>query len=131
VRTLFWLYLVVFVALSCFGVGDSFAAHHTSVALSIEVAGSVLSLIGMLLFWFDDRASKLRTPWRIVFIFLVAEFAVTNGMDYPKLLRDSKGHEWILVVSGIVLTAVMLPSFWMNARFAFGRQQSSQINGAV
>jgi hypothetical protein len=117
-RVLFWLYLVTFATLSVFGVLDSVSDGHSALLVLAEVAGSIVSIIGMLLYWWGRELPRLRAAWKFVLPLLILEFLVTNGSDLPMMMRDPERA--VVVVTLVLLLAFVAPSFWMNARFAFG-----------
>jgi len=115
---LFWLYFTTFCALTVFGAQDSVIDGHSALWILAEVIGSLLAASGMFLYWMRKEIPALRRWWKLVVVFIIAEFVFENGVAFPKMMADA--DRAVVVISGLFLLLFVAPSFWMNVRYARG-----------
>jgi hypothetical protein len=117
---LFWFYFASFVILSAAGVYDSATSPRGRRLVTIEIAAVLAAAAGMLCFWFQPSWPSVRHLWKPVLALIIVAEGATAVEDLRESRRDPEYGAFAAWAGILLALAFIVPSVWMNWRFAFG-----------
>jgi hypothetical protein len=126
-RVALWVYIVMFVCLSVHGAIDDESTAPASLLVSaVDVAVSLLTIAGLFFYALRARNRRLIASWRVIAPLLPATEILLLIPELPELLVPDPdftvAETTVLLAFALVfVSALLVPAFVINFRFAKGR----------
>ena len=120
-----WLYIALFAALSAVSWLDP-EPGVTPAALVLDIALSVLTVLGMVFYATRIAVPRVVAAWKVVTAFIVIGYIIRIALAWPELIVRDPGvtvaeHTILLCIMFTIAAAILVPAIVINLRFAQAR----------